>query len=124
MMDKIVINRFRTMALQAAAANRDPWEWVIGIFGMVPPEMHAKVFGIANAPDWFAQIFGTDPEAQKHLKFLTDIRGHVLEIAMATFSLEAVKEGQAPEAWAKQFGAWVSPDFLPSVRELAEAHSA
>lgn len=73
-----ILQNFRRSAIEAARNGEEAIEFATGVLRFVPPDMLPRVFGIANADDWYTQIFKDDPEAMKFLEFMTAMRNAIL----------------------------------------------
>lgn len=83
---RFALNRFRSAAITAAQKAKDPFEFVDSLFDMVPPDYHATIYNQARAKTWFADLFGNDPEASKHVDWLGQMRDAVLTRMLVVFS--------------------------------------
>ena len=115
----IILGRFRTAVLKAAAENKDPFDWTQSMLEFVPSDNHAQILAFANANDWFARLFGqANADATKHLEFLLEVRNAILLFGFHAAAVEAKGRGTKPEEFAKQFLAWSSPSFREELAGL------
>lgn len=120
MMIRMMMNQFRSAAVQAARGNKDPFQWTQSMLEMVPADKHQAIFQMANAENWFATIFGNDPDATKYLEFMTQVREAVLTTAFATFTMDAVAKKETAPNWVEKITKWISPSFHQALLEMAE----
>lgn len=105
------LTQFRKQALDAGRRGKDAFDFVDTVIGLVPAEMLPKVFGLAQSDNWFASIFGTEPEAMKHLAFLTKLRAAVLLKAFVLHAQYFAAVKKPAEETARAFLAWAPREF-------------
>jgi hypothetical protein len=118
---QILLNRFRSAVLHAAAENKDPYQWAESMFAFVPTDYHTQIFAFANSDDWFAQLFSTaNGEAAKHIEYLQAVRGSILAIGFTNATIQAKSKTPpaTPEEWAKEFVNWTCPSYRKEFSEL------
>lgn len=121
---EMILNRFRSAALKAAADKKDPIEWTDSMLQFVPTDIHPRIFAFANTDDWFARLFqGGAQNATQHFEFLKEVRTTILTMAFANSAIAAkgTNPPTAPEFFAKQFLDWACPsckdEFAEFVRD-------
>ena len=120
----LILNQFRSMAINAAKKDLDPFEWTQGILEMVPDKDQPRVFALANSDAWFADIFGENSqEASKYYEYLLSVRNSVLTIAFANSADLARANTEKPisgEEFGKSFVGWACPTFRHELRALLD----
>jgi hypothetical protein len=115
------IKQFRVAAISAATIGQDPYQFTSFVFSMVAPERHAVLYNTARAEDWIAQIFGADrTQADKHMKFLLEMRDCVLARALAAHAASSFATQAAPEQAARDFVDWAPESFADGALNLVE----
>lgn len=99
----LFLPEFRRLALGAATRNSDPFDWAADKLDGIPKKFHVDVFALANRETWFADIFGTDPEAMKRMPWLLEMRNSILLFRFVT---------EAGKAFALQGGASKTPEMF------------
>ena len=117
---QVALNQFRLRAIKAAQKGRDAFELVEDQLDGVPPQYLPQVFNVANKPDWFAQIFGADPEAMKHMSFLVEVRNSVLAFAFVEHVRRYAGQSRGAKETADHFLEWVSPDFHDALFNMTD----
>lgn len=117
------VSQFRTLALSAALKSRDPFAWVQAKLDDIPETIHAKVFALANAETWFADIFGNDAKAVQSVEWLQKMRMSVLTFWLVA-DVQAAHQAApdiTPENYARSFLAKVTPAFHETLWTLCDA---
>lgn len=114
------LNRFRSMAMDAARKGKDAWEWVDSMIGFIPDNFHGEIYKLANAEDWFNRIFGADPEATKYLEFLTSVRESILARAFIAHVRTFAAAQKTSDDTVKLFLAWVHSSFHDALFAMAD----
>jgi hypothetical protein len=117
---RMALNRFRVAALQAARTNKDAYAWTCSMLDFIPVDYHLKIFELAKSADWFAQIFQGDPEAQRHTKWLNEMREAVFARALVATAAGMKAVNKSAEETARHFTGWLPVDALDTIYQWAE----
>lgn len=111
---------FRAQAMGAARAGLDAYAWTDSVVGSVPATMLNAVYKAANDENWFANIFGADPEALKHTGFLNQVRESILSKAFHAHVLRFAEVRKPAVETANAFLSWVTRDFDSTLGGIIE----
>lgn len=123
---QFALNRFRSSAIEAAKKGKDAYPWTLTTIAYVEenfPNFLSAIFETANAPDWFDRIFGANPEARQHFKFLEEVRETVLLRAFFLHARLHSEEKATPADTAALFLRWINKDFLDALESVTDAES-
>lgn len=120
MMLNAMLGRFRSAAIDAARKGKDAYDWVDNMIGMIPDSYHGSVFATANKEEWFADIFGADPEALRHVAYLNEVRNAVLAQAFFSHSKRFASAGKTAKETAETFLGWCSKGFDDTLLSLTD----
>lgn len=119
---KPFIGEFRRVAILAASKGRDAFEWADAKLDDIDPRFHPAIFQLANAENWFAEMFGGDPTANAHVAWLLEMRNAILTrffVADVTNAFHAAPAAD-PAPYAAQFLDRVSVSFHERLWDLLD----